>query len=77
MPEAEETTKITFKPLKGGWFKCNQTGDRVRAGQTKTYRRNKLGGRPKKDKIPPRPVREPVSSISQPSRRFFFSSSRW
>ncbi|MFH0929991.1 MAG: hypothetical protein V1814_01930 [Candidatus Moraniibacteriota bacterium] len=31
--------KTTFKPLTGGKFKCNQTGDIVKAGHTQSYAR--------------------------------------
>lgn len=30
--------KITFKPLKGGDFRCNKTGERVKGAQVKSYR---------------------------------------
>lgn len=29
--------EVTFKPLSRGRFKCNQTGEIVKAGQTKKY----------------------------------------
>lgn len=31
--------KTTFKPLKGGKFRCNQTNEIVKAGRTDSYRR--------------------------------------
>jgi len=63
MEMKREKREITFKPLKSNRLKCNQTGDQVRAGQIKTYRRNKLGGRPKKDITPP--------ELSLPRARIF------
>jgi len=33
----------TFKPLKGGWFRCNQTDKRMRRGQVDTCRRTRAG----------------------------------
>jgi hypothetical protein len=69
----------TFKPLKGGWFRCNQTGKRLRRGQVGTYRRTRAGAnRPKVQKAPkPQPVSSGRSYGYRPninSGRGFFSS---
>ncbi len=32
--------KITFKPLKNGKYKCNQTGRIVKRGNLKAYKRS-------------------------------------
>ena len=35
----KEDGKTTFKPLKGGRFRCNQTGEILKASKTSSYRR--------------------------------------
>jgi len=36
-PLDRSVPKVTFKPLSRGRFRCNQTSEIVRAGQTKKY----------------------------------------
>lgn len=32
-----ESTETTFSPLGNGWFRCNQTGVKMKSGRTRAY----------------------------------------
>ena len=38
----QEIPNITFKPLANNKVRCNQTGEIIKANQTKSYRRKKM-----------------------------------
>lgn len=57
--------KCTFKPLKGGRYRCNQTGVRLKRRQLASYRHAYLGGRLAKKK----PDIQPVVRSIQPAIR--------
>ncbi len=41
---------FTFKPLSQGWFRCNQTGEKVK--NCEAYARNKINGKKPRNPIP-------------------------
>lgn len=74
MPKEERVKKkdgkTTFKPLNGGKFRCNQTGEVVKTGKTVSYRRArdmKLLGQGKK-KAPQQKKKEIPKKTGRESR---------
>jgi len=57
MPDSK---KLTFKPLAGGRFRCNQTGKIVTQRRVKAYRRQTLGGHKSPPPLPPLPTRRQI-----------------
>jgi len=65
----------TFKPLNGGWFRCNQTGKRMRRGQVDTYRRTRAGANRFNILEPPKPSIQPTVQPQSTLRRANIDSS--
>lgn len=65
----------TFKPLKGGRFKCNQTGETMNRGRVDTYRRTRAGANRSNILEPPKPSIQPTVRPQSNLRRANIDSS--